>query len=117
MDIHVNVEPKHISVISIPPNVGEKRFIRPSTAAADEWPMEEGVWWISRVLVNGERGKGTGSTLLQRLIEEVRKRGAKAMIVAPGGYNSNYNQQVNFYVKNGFKEVNSEGLYRLELQS
>ena len=52
--------------------------------------------------------------MVGHLVKEIFQKGAKAIVVAPGGYNSNYNRQVNFYVKNGFKPTTDVGLYRLE---
>ncbi len=87
------------------------------TSVAEANPFQSRtVWWVSRVLVQpGLRGKGLGTKMLQRLIKEIQKKGAEAILVAPGGYNSNINKQINFYTKNGFKEADPNGLYRLEL--
>jgi len=64
-------------------------------------------WFINRVLVNpqSDRGKGIGSKLLQVLIKEIKKQNNKKIIVTPGGYINNTKQQINFYVKNGFKKT------------
>ena len=66
-----------------------------------------GMWWVSRALVNEERGKGLGSILLKRAVQEVLKWEPKAKIIAePGGsYGSDEKRQLNFYRKNGFVDV------------
>lgn len=81
----------------------------------DSWPRERGVaeasrmpegyWYVNRVLVEpiGQRSKGLGSRLLQRLLVEVRRFGG-AVVVDPGGYGMNTARQRNFYRKNGFRE-------------
>ena len=103
-ELHCCVTPDYVSVTS-----GR------SVAEANIYPQELDVWWVARVLVQAKgRGKGLGSRLLQRLVQEIKGTGAKAVIVAPGGYNANYNRQVNFYEKNGFKEVSKRGLYKME---
>jgi hypothetical protein len=76
---------------------------RLSIASADN--MMDGKWWISRVNVQGERGKGTGSKLLQRLVEEILKYGNTDVIVTPGGYNEDEEKQFRFYKKNNFIEI------------
>lgn len=93
------------------------KFARPSVAEASPFEsLGDRVWWISRVLVQPHlRGKRVGSQLLERLVKELRRRDALAVVVAPGGYNANYNRQVHFYEMNGFKLVDPDGLYRLEL--
>ena len=88
-------------------------YRRPAIAESSQWPLEEGVWWINRILVPEEnRGQGLGSRLLQRLLSELKDKNAKAVIVAPGGYGSKPEDQFNFYRKNGFQQVHSDGLYR-----
>lgn len=106
-----------IRCVSTPLNVSVFTYelCRSSVADANQYPLEDDVWWISRVLVHHKaRGKGLGSQLLQRLIKEIKSYRAKAIVVAPGGYNANHNKQINFYTKNGFKEVEPD-FYRLEL--
>lgn len=87
-----------------------------SVAEANPWPcLGERTWWVSRVFIHRTmRGQGLGSLMVGHLVKEIFQKGAKAIVVAPGGYNSNYNRQVNFYVKNGFKPTTDVGLYRLE---
>lgn len=80
-----------------------------SIASADN--MLDGRWWISRVNVQGvERGKGIGSILLKKLVEEILFYGETNIIVAPGGYHEDSEKQYNFYRKNGFVNFNEEGL-------
>lgn len=107
-----------IRCVSTPENVSVFTYElgKSSVADANQYPFEDDVWWVSRVLVyHKTRGKGLGSRLLQRLVEEVRGYGAKAVVVAPGGYGANHNKQIRFYEKNGFKEMDKDGLYRMEL--
>lgn len=90
-------------------------YRRPAIAECSSWPLEEGVWWINRILVpEADRGQGLGSRLLQRLLTELKSKGAKAVIVAPGGYGSDPEDQFNFYRKNGFRQVDKDGLYRVD---
>jgi hypothetical protein len=77
--------------------------------------LEGGRWWISRVNVQGaERGKGIGSQLLQKAIEEVLSFDPTEIIVAPGGYGEEPERQINFYKKNGFVKINNNGLMSFE---
>lgn len=91
---------QHITVVTH----AEGSF-RPSSASCDFHPVD-GVWWISRVIVEPSeaRGRGVGSALLQRLIEEVKKYGG-CLRVTPGGYAQDSGRQFRFYEKNGFVEV------------
>lgn len=85
------------------------------------WPLaiaelnlvEEGEWWVARVLVRDEqnRSKGYGSIVLQAALEAVADRGAHRVIVIPGGYSNKKKKQFNFYKKNGFVMVDKEGLF------
>lgn len=80
-----------------------------SVANADN--LMDGNWWISRVNVNDKiRGKGIGTTLLKRLINEVLTYGETNIIVAPGGYNADTDKQFHFYEKNGFIKTDEEGM-------
>lgn len=73
--------------------------------------LHDGRWWISRVNVQGvEKGKGLGSKLLKKAMEEVFSFSPKEIIVTPGGYNADIKRQVNFYKKNGFKTLVKDGL-------
>jgi hypothetical protein len=96
MDIRVNSSEFSVSVMTV--NNGKV-----SIASADN--LLDGRWWISRVNVQGvEKGKGVGSILLQRLLQEVLKLGQTKIIVSPGGYYEDKDRQFNFYKKNGFIE-------------
>jgi GNAT superfamily N-acetyltransferase len=71
-------------------------------------------WWVARVLVSkpGNRGKGYGSQVLQAALKAVMARtdGRGRVIVAPGGYD-NDNRKFLFYLKNGFRCIDEEGLF------
>ena len=80
-----------------------------STASIDN--LGDGRWWVSRVLVavRNMRGQGIGSKILQRAVQEVLKRDPNAkIIVSPGGYDNNTEQQFNFYKKNGFVPLDGD---------
>lgn len=80
-----------------------------SIASADN--LMDGRWWISRVKLQGlQTGKGFGTMLLKKLVTEIMSFGDTKIIVAPGGYNENKEQQVNFYKKNGFVDTEEKGL-------
>lgn len=70
-------------------------------------------WYVNRVKVSdGQEGKGIGSIILQSAIKEIKQYNPKSIIVTPGGYSENQEQQFNFYEKNGFIEVeNQPGLF------
>jgi hypothetical protein len=83
-----------------------------ATASIDN--IEGNEWWVSRVLVGRPhagstqfRGKGVGSMILTRAVQEVFKNDPKARIVAePGGsYGSKEEDQIRFYKHNGFVDV------------
>lgn len=61
-------------------------------------------WWISRALVKptNYRSKGIGSKLLKILIDEIKKKNSKYILVTPGGYEDETEKQFRFYEKNGF---------------
>jgi GNAT superfamily N-acetyltransferase len=114
-ELRCMITSSHICVMHVSSG---SRFPRPSVAEAGPFlGLGDRVWWISRVLVQPHaRGKGLGSRLLARLVLAIKEAGGSAVVVAPGGYNANYNRQVRFYEVNGFKMVDPEGLYRMELQ-
>jgi GNAT superfamily N-acetyltransferase len=109
MDLELikNVSLTHVSI-------SYKQGIKLATLNAD---LISFFWWISRVNVpEGLRGKGIGSKLLQEALKEMKKCPAsKAIIVYPGGYDSDPEKQANFYVKNGFKPGQAAGEYRIDL--
>ncbi|MDD5649797.1 MAG: GNAT family N-acetyltransferase [Candidatus Nanoarchaeia archaeon] len=61
-------------------------------------------WMITRALVrpDGYRNQGLGSHLLKILIEEIKKKKGKSILVTPGGYDGETEKQFRFYEKNGF---------------
>ncbi len=80
-----------------------------SVASIDR--IEPNKWWISRVNVKEiDRNKGIGSAMLKMAIEAVLEQEEVEIVVAPGGYNEDYNKQINFYKKNGFVETEENGL-------
>jgi len=83
---------------------------RPSVAEANE--LEPGVWWVCRVLVNHERGKGVGKTLVAAMKLACEEQGAKVVQVAPGGYDGDTARQRGFYKACGFEatEDDPEGM-------
>lgn len=68
---------------------------------------DEQCWWINRVLVTNEadRGKGIGGMLLDCLLTEAIKQGARVIIVTPGGYGSDPKKQRRFYEAHDFFKV------------
>lgn len=80
---------------------GSKILYRGTIDAQQE---NEGVWWITRALVQPKEccNHGIGSTMLQMLIKELKKYGTKKILVTPGGYNQETERQFHFYEKNGF---------------
>lgn len=96
----------NITIINSPPCIsvyhkGERMF--DLSCAEANIDIEQDSWYISRVLVaQSFRGKGIGSKVLQILLNEIKKAGGKKVIVTPGGYDNNKEQQFNFYLKNGF---------------
>lgn len=72
-------------------------------------------WWVARVLVpdRKNRGNGYGSSVLRQALQLVEKRtmGIGKVVVAPGGYDNDQQRQFGFYRKNGFVQVNPEGLF------
>lgn len=76
------------------------------------------VWYVNRVLVQPPkcRGKGIGGVLIEALKEAVKSVGGKILVVTPGGYNAEPEDQVNFYKQHGFVEDSKqEGLLTLKL--
>ena len=72
--------------------------------------------WISRINVPPEyRGRGLGSLLITRLIEQARAQGFKSIAVTPGGYDPDRkDDQIRFYERHGFIKIEGD-FYRLTL--
>ncbi len=87
--------------------VAEASFIgtqSPYHPFVDKGPVK--AWLLNRVVVTPERfrGNGLGSKALQGLLEKLSKEtSCQVLIVTPGGYNADPNEQENFYLKNGFE--------------
>jgi hypothetical protein len=64
-------------------------------------------WWVNRAVVHPaeQRGKGLGSIMLKRALEQVVLSDIHRVLVMPGGYDNNTERQFNFYLKNGFKRT------------
>lgn len=68
--------------------------------------MYNGSWYVNRVFVPHKfRGQGRGKTLVTTLMEEVTKRGCEKMVLTPGGYDMAYEEQEAFYIKCGFRLI------------
>lgn len=68
-------------------------------------------WWVSRVVVRPQyRRKQLGTRCLKRAIELVREQDGRPIVVAPGGYNIPYEEQVAFYRSCGFVLTDEHGL-------
>lgn len=68
--------------------------------------MEDGLWRISRVKVDDSvRRCGIGRGLLERLQDELTKKGFVAVRVQPGGYGSDPQDLQRFYEKCGFEVI------------
>ena len=106
--IFESIDESNIHVISTPDNVSIMYRVGPmrsSIASIDR--IDDHQWWVARVLVGDRntRGQGIGSYLLQKAVKEVLKQDADAnILVEPGGYDGNTEEQINFYKKNGFVE-------------
>lgn len=51
------------------------------------------------------QGTGRGKILVTRLLEEVAKQGCTKLVLTPGGYDIPYEQQEAFYLKCGFRLI------------
>jgi GNAT superfamily N-acetyltransferase len=73
--------------------------------------MEDGVWYLNRAIIRDPkaRGRGVGTTLLTRLLQEVAAQGCTRLIVEPGGYGADPQKQRRFYEKSGFRAFNTNG--------
>jgi GNAT superfamily N-acetyltransferase len=106
--IFESIDESNVHVISTPDNVSIMYRVGPVRSSVASIDRVDGhQWWVARVLVGDRntRGQGIGSYLIQRAVKEVLKHDPQAdILVEPGGYDSNTEQQVNFYKKNGFVE-------------
>lgn len=71
-------------------------------------------WYIARALVpDNLRGTGVGSCLISTMLRYMREemKNADHVMVSPGGYSGDIDRQVNFYKKNGFKEIENDLLF------
>lgn len=67
-------------------------------------------WQISRVNVHGKhRRKGIGSSLVKKAIDLMKESSAQTVIVYPGGYGENIEDQIGFYKKCGFVDGSHPG--------
>lgn len=85
------------------------------TASASH--MQNNIWFVNRVLITNEdkRGQGWGTILLQELQREVLQQGCEELLVTPGGYDSDPQKQIKFYLKGGFV-FKEDGLYSWKLR-
>lgn len=68
--------------------------------------MCDGSWFVNRVMVPHKyRGQGRGKLLVTRLIEAVTHQGCTKLVLTPGGYDIPYEQQEAFYLKCGFRLI------------
>lgn len=100
---HISEEPQCISVTTW------EEVIGPSNACAS---FVGDYWYLNRVIVRpGDRGKGIGRGLVQRLQEALRQRWAaenhpaeiRRLVVTPGGYGSDPADLEKFYASCGFE--------------
>lgn len=75
-----------------------------STGSVCKLPGPNSKWYISRVNVHHKlRGKGIGTSILDKLIKAVMERQDRNdIVVTPGGYNEDPERQYQFYKKYGF---------------
>lgn len=94
-------------------NVLKHNFI---IVSADEIPVgfaayspheNADVYHLNKIyLLNGQQGKNLGKKMLDYIIEEIKKSGAKALQLNVNRYNS----AVHFYEKHGFKIIREEDI-------
>jgi GNAT superfamily N-acetyltransferase len=73
---------------------------------AEASDMCDGSWFVNRVLVpHRYRGQGRGKILVTRLLAEVAKQGCTKLVLTPCGYDIPYEQQEAFYLKCGFRLI------------
>lgn len=107
-DVMVTNGPMSTSVMWVNP---ENMFDNGVAEASHYLPGGVDHWYLNRLLVKDEkrRSQGLGSHLIQRLMAELKARGAISIIVEPGGYLSDVSKLVKFYGRHGF-EMRREGL-------
>jgi len=116
LEFKVNDGGNNVDITAIDPSASGFNII--GTASANVHIRDDNtnkmVWWISRIKLfpNVPTGNGIGSMLLEKLKNEMRKRDC-CLIVCPGGYAENRDEQFNFYIKNGFEYIDNDK-YALE---
>lgn len=108
--LHVNSTGRSISVFALPEEGAIVREPWPRALAAAD--LVGDYWWVSRVIVRlpGNRGRGLGSLVLTRLLQEIQGQPCKRVHVSPGGYHDDTEKQRAFYLKNGFKPTDAPDL-------
>lgn len=111
MKTHCTKTPGSISVVALDEETGAR------AAASCDAALGPGLWWVSRVVVHppSHRGSGLGSRVLkmiQRALLEQEPVGVRLLVV-PGGYGNNVEQQARFYRKNGFVPAPEFGMEAL----
>lgn len=93
----------------------------PNTKSYPAGPVSPNAVFIACLFIPGKehRGHGLGSTLLQRVLEDLCKRGIKAVeTFGRKGSPENPSGPVEFYLKHGFRVLRDDGefpLLRLDL--
>jgi GNAT superfamily N-acetyltransferase len=69
------------------------------------------LWYLNRCVVNppSARGKGLGSQALQNMLAQLETTDCEVLVVTPGGYGGDPDDQDAFYTKNGFEAVWQDG--------
>lgn len=87
-----------------------------SIADAVRYMEGEDVWLLTRVNVHRKhRRQGHGRALVQGVVQSLRRHGARALIVAPGGYDTPDEVKLAFFAALGFRS-NPEGYLELDVQ-
>jgi predicted GNAT family acetyltransferase len=65
--------------------------------------LPEKSWYISRVFVEADwRSRGVGTAMMGAVIDEIRRRGGKHILLEPYGYGSDPTRLKKFYSRLGF---------------